>query len=494
MNKPYLVGIDIGTLGSKGVVTDLKGNILAEDFREHGVIHPQPGWAEHNPDEDWWKDFVLISRRIIEKSGIDSKKIAAVGTSSLVSEMTPLDGDWRPIRNSILYSDNRAVEEIEYVNKVLGTTLTSEEITPKILWMKKHEPGNYEKTRMVVNAVSYIVWKLTGRFTVGQGLAYGYGGVFDPVKGEWSEEACEKLGIPVDIFPPVYSPADIAGEVTTGAAMETGLAEGTPVIVGTGDGAMSSLGAGMVKEGDGMIYYGTAGLFHVLDQDLEDRLTGVGEFRLGEYGRAYMLTTGESLRWFRDRFGFHETEAEKRIGLSAYHLLDEQAAKIPPGSNGVIILPYFMGQRSPEFNPSARAVIFGLSISHTRIHIYRALLEAFGYGVYHGLLTGRKKPNRIVATGGGARSALWRQIVSDIIDIPQEYAAKADAPLGDAYFAGYGIGIFKDFKTMKNDWIKVTAITQPRSDVHKKYLKLFEVYKGLHILKDQFTILEEAVG
>lgn len=170
-NKPYLIGVDIGTLGSKGVVTDLDGNVLAKDFRGHGVIHPKPGWAEHDPEEHWWKDLALISRRITEKSGIDPKDIAAVGTRRLVPDMTPLDENGRPVRNSILYSDNRAVEEIGYVNRVLGTTLTSEEITPKILWMKKHEPQNYEKTGMVVNAVSYIVWKLTGRFTVGHGLA-----------------------------------------------------------------------------------------------------------------------------------------------------------------------------------------------------------------------------------------------------------------------------------------------------------------------------------
>jgi xylulokinase len=487
----YLVGIDVGTLGSKGVVVDIDGNVLAEEFREHGVIHPRPGWAEHDPEEHWWKDFVLISRAIIEKSGIAPGEIAAVGTSSLIPDMTPLDEKGRPIRNSIIYSDNRAVEEISYVNKVFSTMLTSEEITPKILWMKKHEPQNYEKTRMVVNAVSYLVWKLTGKFTVGYGLAYGYGGVFDPVKREWSEEACEKLDLSVEIFPPVFSPADVAGGVTAEAAEETGLSEGTPVIVGTADSAMSSLGAGMVEEGESKIYYGTAGLFHVLEQDLEERLTGVWGFEPSKYGRSYMLTSGEALKWFRDSLGFQEVEAEKHLGLSAYRQLDEKAAKIPPGSDGVVVLPYFMGQRSPEFNPFARAVIFGLSISHTRIHIYRALLEAFGYGVYHGMLTGREKPKRIIATGGGARSPLWRQIVSDIINLPQEYIAKASAPLGDAYFAGYGIGIFKDFKTIRDRWVEVTAVTEPRADVHEKYLKLFEVYKGLHVLKDQFTVLEE---
>ena len=157
MGGQYLVGIDIGTSGSKGVVTDLEGNILAEEFREHGVFHSKPGWAEHDPEEHWWKDFVLISSQIIEKSRIDPSDIVAVGTSSLVPDMTPLNGTGQPVRNSILYSDNRAVEEIKHVNKILGTTLTSEHITPKILWMKHHEPENYEKTMIVVNAVSYIV-------------------------------------------------------------------------------------------------------------------------------------------------------------------------------------------------------------------------------------------------------------------------------------------------------------------------------------------------
>jgi len=498
---PYLLGVDVGTLGSKGLITDTGGNVLGEHFLEHPVIHPKPGWAEHDPEKHWWQDFVVIARAVLEKSGIDPHDIAGIGVSGLVLDLTPLDKDGRPVRNAILYSDNRAVEEISYINRLFGITLDSENPSPKLLWMKKNEPESFAKTRMVgLHAHNYVVYRLTGKYSTDYALAAGFGGVFDIQKLGWSEDACNQLGFPPDIFPPVYPPSEVIGGVTEEAARETGLARDTPVIVGAADTSMSILGAGLVERGDAMVYYGTAGLFMAVPTDADRYYQGLKEGKLGleayeraEYGSAYMLTAGESLRWFRDQFCYHEVEAEKRTGVGAYHILDDEAAKIPPGSDGLIILPYFMGQRSPEFNPLARGVVFGLSMSHTRAHIYRALLEAFGYGIYHGMLTGRELPKRVVATGGGAKSELWRQIVSDIINMPQEYIARADAPLGDAYFAGYGVGIFKDIRSIKDEWLKVTAVTKPRPDLHRVYEELFKVYKSLHVLKNQYAELAEAL-
>jgi xylulokinase len=178
--------------------------------------------------------------------------------------------------------------------------------------------------------------------------------------------------------------------------------------------------------------------------------------------------------------------------------LDEEAERIPPGSDGLILLPYFLGQRSPQFDPLARGVLFGLTMSHTREHIYRALLESFGYGCLHGLDANipdwESCVNRVIATGGGARSRIWRQIVSDIVGVPQEYPAKGDSPLGGAYFAGYGVGIFNDFETIRDEWLEVTSVTEPDQGRRSTYLGLYKVYRDLHDdLRHRFTVLTDAV-
>lgn len=498
LTKSYLFGADIGTLVSKGAIVDLNGNIIANHSVEHPVIHPKPGWAEHDPEKHWWNDFVRISRTLLNKSKINPKDILGISVSGLIPDLCPLDKNGKPVRNAILYSDNRAFKEIEFINKLLGSALTSEEITPKILWFKKNEPENFAKTHMVLNAPNYVVYKLTDRYSVDYTLAYSFGAIFDILQLKWDEGVCNQLGIPLDILPPAYPAYKVIGAVTDEATKKTGLAKDTPVIVGTSDVLSSMLGAGLTEAGDAMIYYGTAGLFLILNCKLIDLMSM--NFERMRYPPivqgAYVLTTGGLLRWFRDQFGHYEFETGKKLGVSAYHVLDDEASRIPPGSGGLIVLPYFMGQRTPSLDPLAKGVIFGLSMAHTRAHVYRAFLEAFGYTVYYSFdkLKEEEVPiKRIVAIGGGAKSEIWRQIVSDIINMPQEYIAKADATLGNAYMAGFGVGTFKDFKNIQK-WLEVTCVTKPRLEAHKSYESFFKVYRNLHQnMKDRYVELAEAL-
>lgn len=501
ITESLLLGVDIGTQGSKGFVTDPEGHVLAQHFCEHPVLHPKPGWAEHDPEQIWWGDFVKITQTLLAQPGIEPQAIAAICISGLYPNMAPTDADGQPLRNAILYSDNRALEEIEYVNQLYGIELTSEEIIPKLLWFMRHEPNLFAKTRMLFNAHSYVVYKLTGEYTIDYIAACLVGAIYATSRAEWREDVCQELGIPLEILPTPYPPAQVVGEVTKAAAEQTGLAQGTPVLTGSGDVYFSLLSAGVVGPGDVAIYYGTAGLTTVCYSSLEFLARKPYPIDDGYcfFYPAYMLTSGELVRWFRDQFGMCEIEVAKRLDRSAYPLLDEEASQIQPGCEGLILLPYFLGQRSPVFDPLAKGVFFGLSMSHTRAHLYRAILESYGYGIRHGLEEASQNQDievkRLIATGGGARSPLWRQIVSDIVGVSQEYVAQADAPLADAYLAGYGVGIFSDFEPLRQEWLEVTSVTQPRMDVHLRYQPFYRIYKDLHrALKNEFVALDQALS
>ena len=496
MAELYLVGIDVGTQGSKGILVAPDGRVVTQHFCEHDVLHPRPDWAEHDADRHWWQDLVQISQALLCKSRVSPRKIQAVCVSGLIPDLLPTDAEGRPLRHAILYSDNRAVKEIEEINARLGCALTSEEITPKLLWFMRHEPDLFARTRMVFNAHSYLIYRLTGEYTIDYLTASLFGAIYDAAKAEWRDDICAELGIPLELLPPVYPPAKVIGEVSKQAAEWTGLAEGTPVLAGSGDVYFSLLGAGVLHQGDIMIYYGTAGLTTYCLSDLQTVAESPYQGPTGfpfQYP-AYMLTSGELVRWFRDQFGHPEVAKAACTGVTAYSLLDCLAEQVPAGAQGLVCLPYFLGQRSPEFNPYARGAFFGWSMAHTRAHMYRAILESYGYGILHGLeatLPGWKRSiRRVVATGGGAVSPLWRQIVSDIVGIAQEYIAAADSPLGDAYLSGYALGLLKDFDTIREHWLEVTKVTIPDMTKHEQYRPYYEIYRDLHgALKNCFRAM-----
>jgi len=501
MSANYLLGIDIGTLGSKGVALTPDGHVVAQFFCEHPVIHPQAGWAEHDAERQWWGDVVTVSQALLHQSGIDPREIAGVCVSGLIPDLLPTDEHGVPLRNAILYSDNRAVDEINQINALTGAHLTSEEITPKLLWYMRHEPELFRRTHMVFNAHSYVVYKLTGVYSVDYITAAYFGAIFSATQECWLGDTCEKIGFDAELLPRTYPVAGIVGEVTRHAADETGLAEGTPVLAGCGDVFFSLLGAGVIHKNEIELYYGTAGLATILNCDLVEtamRPCCLPSQIPWDYP-AYMPTSGEAIRWFRDQFGQAEMKVEQETGVSAYSLLDARAAQVPPGCDGLLLLNYFLGQRSPVFDPFARAVYVGLTMAHTRDHMYRAVLESWGFGILHGLdqvVPGwRERARRVVATGGGARSTLYRQVVSDIVGVRQEHVARADAPLGDAYLVGYSMGIFKDFETIRDQWLQVTGVTEPKLENAELYRRLYEIYVDLHAsLKDKWGPLSAAAG
>jgi len=463
----YLLGVDIGTTEVKGTLAFIDKSVVWNYTIEHSVLMPKQDWAEQNPEVDWWGDFIKVVRGLLNKSKVNPANIIAIGISGSYPDFCPVSKDGEPLRNAILYSDNRCIEEVKYLRDSFDLDLTPEEILPKLLWFKKHEPDKFQKTRMVLSSHNYVTYKLTNTYLIDYLSATSLYGLDD-------ELLRRKIGISKDVFPPAYNPANIAGTVTEGAAKETGLKKGTPVIVGTADSFAGMIGIGAIDKNDCMINYGTAGFVVILNRALEDLMKG--KFKKSEEIFSlptYILTVGELLKWFRGNF--YRNEKSKSKG-NIYKLLDRRAEEVSPGSNGLIVIPYFRGKRVPVFNPTAIGIAYGLSIYHSKTHLYRAILESWGYAIRQGLEKTLKNRtiNRVIATGGGAKSKIWRQIVSDIINKPQEYI-ESDTSLADAFLAGYGIGKFKKLSEIKN-WINVSDITHPNINNSLLYDKYYKTY------------------
>ena len=495
MVAELLLGVDIGSYSSKGVLVTPEGEVLASATVEHEMSLPRPGWAEHDADAIWWGEFVAITRQLLsgKYSGDD---VGAVAVSAIGSCMLPVDRDGNALRPGVLYGiDTRSTAEIEWLNQHFGEqpmfdlgamALTSQAIGPKILWLQCNEPEIYAQTHKILTASSYPVLKLTGEMVMDRHSASYYNPLVDIRTLEWSPEFAEPI-IDLDRLPRLLWSDEIAGEVTRQAAELTGLKAGTPVTAGTIDAAAEAISVGVVNPGDLMIMYGTTMFFiQVTDRPTPDaRMWCCGFCFEGRYGiEGGMSTTGALTRWFRDQFGYPELTAEGKGGTNAYAALAEMAAQIPPGSQGLVCLPYLSGERTPINDPLARGMYAGLTLSHTRAHLYRASLEGTAYGVRDNLDVMREMgadPKRIVAVGGGAQNPLWLQIVSDISGKAQIVPERTiGASYGDAFLAGVASGIIPDRDAITRKWVKVERVIEPDPEMRDVYEPYHRIYKSLY--------------
>ncbi|MGI9861443.1 FGGY family carbohydrate kinase [Moorella naiadis] len=483
MGARFLLGIDTGTSGSKGVLTDFTGHILGSHTTKHALIQPYPGWAEHDPENQWWGDLITIVRQVLREAAIDPGDIGGISLSGLVPNLCPIDARGRPVRRAIIYRDNRAINESREINQRFNLALGTDAVTPKLLWLKRHEPENYRQTLVVLNAHSYLAYKLTGNLSTDCDTANIFGGIFDTVNLTWRTDLVKAMGLDPGKLPPVFRPTEVVGRVTPEAARVTGLAPGIPVVAGNGDSFMSLLGAGVVEPGEAMIYFGTAGTMLTCLTPLEKIAAGPAISSGQVQFLANILTGGELTRWFREQVLLPS-------GSLDFTVLENMAQNIPPGSEGLIILPHLMGERTPINNPLARGVILGLTTAHSGAHLYRALMESFGYALRDSYEQANIPVKRVVATGGGATSPLWRQIVTDILGLSLEYVPRGDAALGNAYFAGFARGYFPDFKDLKNKWLQVEDSTFVNDANHSLYNRYFTLYRELNtMIKPAFSQL-----
>jgi xylulokinase len=481
------LGIDIGTFESKGVLVDDEGRIVATASKPHKMIVPQPGWAEHRPREDWWDDFTFISNSLIAESGVAPADIKAVACSAIGPCMLSVDADGEPLMNAVLYGvDGRASKEVDELTERIGedvliarcgNALTSQSVGPKILWLKRNRPDIFAKTAKILTSTSFLVHRLTGSFVIDHYTAANFSPLYLAEEQAWSTELCDDI-IELDRLPDLAWSADIAGHVTAKAAEETGLAEGTPVIAGTVDAAAEALSVGVLGSGDMMLMYGSTIFIIMLTETRvrDSRLWYAPWLFKGQHAAmAGLATSGTLTHWFRDEF------ARELDPQNAFIALAGEAEQSPPGANGLVLLPYFSGERTPIHDPHARGCLFGLDLTHTRGDIYRALLEGIACGTNHVIETYTEvgqHPERIYAVGGGTKNRVWSQATSDISGSAQIVREKTvGASYGDAFLAALAVGDVSagDIES----WNPVASRIEPEpSEVYRRQYGVYrEVYE-----------------
>jgi xylulokinase len=493
----YLLGIDIGTTATKGILLHPGRGIVAEAEAPAQLISRRAGWAEEDPEE-WWRNVGEVTRKCFLKAGVGKDAVAGVGVSGMVPTLILLDGRNNVLRPSIQQNDARSFEEIQAFRKQVdendllqrtGSAVTQQSIGPKLLWLRRNEPECMAKAVRLMGSYDYIVHRLTGSFSCERNWALE-SGLFDLRRQDWDDHLLTLSTAPREWLGQVHWPAEIAGEVTSEAARHTGLAEGTPVVAGSADHIASAFSAGVKSPGDLLVKLGGAGdILSDLDELVVDpRLFLDYHVIPGKYLiNGCMAASGSIIKWFRTHFA---PDAD-------YPTLDAEGSSAPPGSEGLVLLPYFLGEKTPINDPLARGVLFGLTLTHTRGHVYRAILEGIAYGFQHHLavLAERNlRAKRARVTNGGARSALWKQVTADVLGIPlEEVAHHPGSSMGAAFVAGMGTGQFKDWGEIER-FIEISAVVRPDPQAHKVYQQIFGVYRDLYeSLKDNFQVLHKAV-
>jgi|LSQX01.1.fsa_nt_gb xylulokinase len=491
----YLLGVDIGTYESKGVLTTISGEVVAVQVRPHELAIPRPGWAEHDAEQIWWADFCAITRGLLAEARVAPAEIRAVGCSAIGPCMLPVDPEGKPLRPAVLYGiDTRAAAEIaeltealgsEAIYRTSGTALSTQSVGPKILWERRHEPEIYAHAARFVTSTTFLVGRLTGRWVVDHYTAASFHPLYNLAQGEWDPEMAAPI-VELGRLPELGWTTDIAGTVTAEAAAETGLAVGTPVIVGTVDAAAEAVSVGVVEPGQLMIMYGsTIFMIEVLAERKTDPRLWSAPYLFPETRclMAGMATSGALTRWFRDHLAKELIQLEQATGANSYAALAEEAGCTPPGADGLVVLPYFSGERTPINDPQAKGVIFGLTLAHTRGHLYRAILEGVGYGINHHfevLTEIGAAPRVAVAVGGGTKNPLWLQIVSDITGVEQVVpAVTIGAAYGDAFLAGLGIGLFSSYRHIQ-EWLRIERVVKPDPERTAIYRKYYQAYRRLY--------------
>ncbi|MFC0548014.1 FGGY-family carbohydrate kinase [Kutzneria chonburiensis] len=437
------VGIDIGTSASKGVLVRSDGTVRHRAGRPHAVSTPAPGWFEHDAEAVWWRDFVSIAQELVLAAGgepLDGLAVSGIGPCLL-----PASSDGTPLRPAILYGvDTRATAEIAELTDLFGgdeilrrggSPLTSQAVGPKLRWLAVNEPHVWARTRMLLMASSFLVHRLTGQYVLDHHSASQCSPLYDLGRREWASDWAAVVAPGLEL-PSLVWPTEVVGQVGAAASAATGLPVGLPVTAGTIDAWAESVSVGVRAPGDVMVMYGTTMfLVQVVDQPRPHPglWTTSGVFPGSSTLAAGMATSGAVTDWVRGLVG------------GSFADLVAQAADVPAGSRGLLVLPYFAGERTPLFDPSARGMIAGLTLSHGAPELYRAVLEGIAYGVRHNLETMTSaggSAQRLVAVGGGTQGGLWTQIVSDVTGLPQQLTRESiGACLGNAMLAAAADGV-----------------------------------------------------
>lgn len=497
----YFMGIDIGTTGTRAIVVEGEtGRVIAGATAEYPLYTPQPLWAEQDP-ADWWRGTIEAVRGALQKGAAaigGSVEIAAIGLSGQMHGVVLLDEEGEVLGPSLIWCDGRSQEQCDYITETVGAErlieLTSNPAlvgfsAPKLLWLREHRPEEYSKAAHFLLPKDFIRYKLTREFASEVSDASGTL-LFDVENRRWSEWMLRLLEIDERILPKVYESFEVSGHISPEAAEATGLKAGTPVVGGGGDQAAGAVGNGIVRPGLVSSTIGSSGVvFAYAAQPVRDAGGRVHTFCHAVPGAWHVMGVtqgaGLSFRWFRDEIaGPLEKEAAENLGLDIYEVLTEQAASAPSGSEGLIFLPYLMGERTPILDPQARGVWFGLTAAHQRPHLIRSVLEGVAYSLEDclSILVEMGLPvEEIRASGGGGKSALWRQIQADMFGREVVTVNASEGPAyGVALLAGVGAGFWPSIEAACEATIAITNRTQPNPAASAIYQRHYPLYKEIY--------------
>ncbi|HCW54635.1 MAG TPA: xylulokinase [Clostridium sp.] len=493
----YLLGLDIGTSGTKTALFDEDGKTIATATFGYDLFQPKVGYAEQNPD-DWWDACVKGIRAVIDKSNVQSIDIKGIGLSGQMHGLVLLDKDNKVIRKSIIWCDQRTEKECEYITekigkerliKITGNPAMTGFTLSKLLWVRNNEPENYKKINKILLPKDYIRFKLTNVFATEVSDASGMQ-MLDINTRSWSDELLNDLEIDKNILADVYESVVVSGKVSSEAAELTNLSEGTPVVGGAGDQAAGAIGSGIVKEGVISTVIGTSGVvFASTDTPKFDKDGRVHTLCHAVPGKWHVMGVtqgaGLSLNWFKKTFCAKEIEDSKKQNVDVYDLLTQEAAQSKPGSNGVTYLPYLMGERTPHLDPNVKGGFFGVSLINNHNDFVRSVLEGVSFSLKNCLdiiEDMNVKVEDVRVSGGGAESAVWRQILADIFQYPlNTVKASEGGALGVAILAGVGAGIYPSVEEACERIIeKADNKVTPNTELRETYEKVYAVYNSLY--------------
>ncbi len=501
----YLLGIDVGTSGTKTLLCDYEGNVLATATAEHGISSPRPGWSEQDPLE-WWQATCQATRNVIDRAKVSADQVTAIGLSGQMHGSVFLDRDNTPLRPAILWNDQRTAKECEQIEtlaggrkkliNMVGNPALTGFTAPKVLWVRRHEPKVYNRTRHLLLPKDYVRFCMTGEYATEVGDASGTL-LLDVKKRTWNRKLLSLLEIDPDLLPACHESHVVSGHLHAAGAEALGLKEGTAVVGGSGDQPAAAVGNGIVATGIVSATMGTSGVLYAhADEPTYDprgrvhTMCAAVENKWCVFG--CVLSAGGSFQWFRNHLGLEEQARAKERGVDPYELLTEEAALAPPGCEGLFFLPYLTGERCPHADPDARGGWIGLTARHNRPAIVRSLLEGITFGmndILRIMLDMGITVRTVRLSGGGARSALWRQLQADVYN---KSVATINSDEGSAYgvaiLAGVGTGVWKNVPQACKAIIRETQKLRPQPKLARLYQRHHEQYQRLYpALKEEFA-------
>jgi len=503
------LGIDIGTSGTKTLLVDQTGRKVSSATVEYPLYTPHPLWAEQHP-ADWWQAVVRGIQWVLAEAKIDPSQIAGIGLSGQMHGSVFLDEHDEVIRPAILWCDQRTVEQCAWITEKAGRDVVVAETlnpvltgftAPKIVWLQQKEPQAWTRVKKILLPKDYIRLLLTGEYATEVSDASGTA-LLNVTKRSWSAPMLAACGVTEAMLPKVYESPEVSGRISVKAAALTGLHAGTPVVGGGGDQAAGAVGNGIVEEGIASCSVGTSGvLFAHMKKPNTDQLLRTHTFCAAVPNEWHVmgvqLSSGGSLRWYRDTLAHDETDVARTLGVDPYSLITREAATVPAGCEGLLFLPYLTGERCPYPDPYARGVFFGLTLRHTKAFMARAVLEGVAYGLRDSLEIFKEmgvQTTQIRLSGGGARSEVWRQIQADIYHRECVTINIDEGPaFGVALLAGVGTGLYPSVPEACRQTITVTHRIEPVETDAAIYERYYPIYRKLYAdLKDDFAAVAQA--